>query len=74
MQLAFGISVHQFLGLEVLSVTPNNTQVLYRNSALGIARHIVRKNYQLSGTAEADIREKVQCLLTTLPFMYGNDD
>lgn len=74
MQLAFGISVHQFWGLEVLCATPDATSVLYRNSVLWIARHLVRQNYQLSGTAEADIREKVQSLLTTLPFMYGNND
>ena len=74
MQLAFGVCVHQFWGLEVLSATPDDTRVLYRNSALWIARHLVRQNYQLSGAAEADIREKVQSLLTTLPFMYGNDD
>ena len=74
MQLTFGISVHQFWGLEVLSTTPDDACVLYKKPALLIARHLVRQNYQLSGTSEVDIREKVQSLLTTLPFMYGNDD
>ncbi|KAF8266961.1 hypothetical protein EI94DRAFT_1701330, partial [Lactarius quietus] len=73
MQLAFGVSVHQLLGLKAHSPMLDSTHVLYRDNALQLARHLVRHRYQLSGNAEPDIREKVQRLLSSLPFMYGSD-